>query len=133
MKPSIVLTFAVIGILMGASAVMGLIQPRQETFISIVIALGGALWISGAPHRRFLTGFLSGLLGGMLSLAVEAVFIERYIAHNPEAARAFATLPKGMSARVLCLVISPFYGALLGVALGFLSWLAGKLRPKPAA
>ena len=49
MKPSIVLTFAVIGILMGASAVMGLIQPRQETFISIVIALGGALWISGAP------------------------------------------------------------------------------------
>ena len=87
----------------------------------------------GRPHRRFLTGFLSGLLGGMLPLAVEAVFIERYIAHNPEAARAFATLPKGMSARVLCLVISPFYGALLGVALGFLSWLAGKLRPKPAA
>lgn len=132
MKPSIVLTFAVIGILMGASAVMGLIQPRQETLISIVIAIGGALWISGATQRRFLTGFLSGLLGGMLPLVVEGVFIERYMAQNPESASVFGTLPKGLSARVLCLAISPFYGAVAGLVLGFLSWLAGKLRPKPA-
>jgi hypothetical protein len=131
----LVLLLSDFGLAMGVASLLGLIPRGVELWLWLGITVVCAVWIAKkVATRRFLHGFLVGLISGMLSPLIQVAFFPLYLRNNPYAAESFGQLPSGMSPRLLILIMTPLLGLFFGLVLGCLAWLAGKVlrRQEPA-
>ena len=139
MKLPLIAVMVLLGFAMGGLTLAGTIPQGFELPLWIVIAVAAALWIGlKVQTRRFLNGFVGGLLAGLASPLLQLLFFDAYLAHNPYAAQSFKTLPAAISPRVFIACVAPVIAILYGLAVGFLAWLAGRIfrrgpRPAPSA
>ena len=123
------------GLAMGVASLLGLIPRGVELWLWLAIALICAVWIAKqVPSRRFMHGFLTGLISGMLSPLIQVAFFSLYLRNNAYAAESFRQVPAGFSPRLLVLIMTPVIGIIYGLCLGLLAWVAGKVlrRREPA-
>ena len=134
MNIRLILTLSLLGLLVAFGSIAGLIPAGWETAVWAVIVLVCANVLARrAPGKFFLHGFLTGFIAGAVSLLCHALFMTQYLAHNAKADAGFKALPAGMSPALVVVLLSPFFGGLLGVVTGLLTWgWARFTRPKPA-
>ena len=128
MNLPLVLLLSLSGLAMGAATLAGIIPKGFELPLWCVIAVIAAFLIGRATiRRRFLSGFITGLLAGLASPLVIVMFFEAYLKNNPAASQAFSTLPANMPPRLFLAVLAPILAIVYGLAVGGLSALAGKM------
>jgi drug/metabolite transporter (DMT)-like permease len=124
---TIVLAVGALGLVMGVASVFGLTRGI-EGWLWLGIAIAAALIIAwAAPRRRFLHGFLAGALAGIAAPAVQAAMFRTYLVRNPELSASLNQIPGDLDPRLFFLATAPVIGALSGLVLGILSWIAGRL------
>ncbi len=112
---------------MGVLSVLGLTRG-VEGWLWLALCIFCAGWMgTQLAERRFLHGFLTGLISGAVAPVIQALFFSTYVANNPEFSQAAAQLPPGISPRIITVVAIPLGGLLSGVVLGLLTMLAGRL------
>ncbi len=125
------------GLAIGLATTFGLVHAGVEKFVWLVVVVLLAIVIARrAPRRPFVHGVFTGFLAGVLCLFVQGLMFDAYLAHNPSAAQSFQQLPRGMSPRVLMVVLAPLLGALYGVLVGLLAFAIARLTGRsrvPAA
>ena len=132
MNVRLVLMLSLFGPLVAIATLLGVIHTGWESAVWAVIAVvcAGVL-ARQAPGKFFLHGFLTGFIAGAVAPLIQALFINQYLAHNPRYADTMKSMP-GVSPAVLAVIAAPLWGAVLGVAIGFLTWVWAKFtRPKP--
>jgi hypothetical protein len=135
MNVPLVLKLSLLGLIVGACSVTGIVRSGSEGYAWLVVAVVSALVIGrAAVTRRFLTGFVAGFLACVLSVLVQVAFFDRYLHFNPEAVNSFRSMPADVPPRILVLLLMPIVAAFNGCVVGFLSWVAARvLSRKPAA
>ena len=132
MNWKLILSLSGFGLLMGILSVLGLVS-KVEGWLWLAIGIFCAGWMgTQLAERRFLHGFLTGLIGGAVAPAIQALFFSTYVANNPEFTQAAAQLPPGIPLRLLVVVAIPVSGLLSGVVLGLLTLVAGKILYRPS-
>jgi hypothetical protein len=133
MNLRIVAYVGLFGVIMGVATVLGAIRSGREMWFWLVIFIGSAYLIARiVPRRYFVHGLLAGLVCGSLATLIQAVFLDTYFSHNPEAEQSFSQLP--VEPRIVVLVMTPIIGIISGLVLGVLSAIAGKIfAPKREA
>ena len=132
MNVRLVLMLSLFGPLVAIATLLGVIHTGWESAVWAVFAVvcAGVL-ARQAPGKFFLHGFLTGFIAGAVAPLIQALFINQYLAHNPRAADTMKSMP-GVSPAVLVVIAAPLWGAVVGVATGFLTWIWAKFtRPKP--
>ncbi len=132
MNWKLILSLSGFGVIMGALSVLGWTRG-VEGWLWLAIGIFCAGWMgTQLAERRFLHGFLVGLIGGAVGPAIQAVFFSTYVANNPEFSQAAAQLPPGIPFILIPIIAIPIGGLFSGVALGLLTLLAGKLLYRPS-
>lgn len=123
-----ILTLALSGLTMGLLSLFGLTRGI-EPFLWLFIALGCAWWLSkNVASRPFLHGLLAGFLMGIGNSVMQSLFIDSYIASNPEAAQGLQQIPGDVSPQSFVLMVGPLIGTVYGLFVGLLTLLAIRLR-----
>jgi hypothetical protein len=127
MNWTLILSLSLLGAAMGGASVFGWTRGIEFwcwLFIAILCA-----WIIGTRlhDRRFLHGFLTGLLMGVFNGIAQVTFFETYLANNPEIASQFHTNPTPVPTRFFALLMSPVIGSIYGLLLGAMSWTEGRI------
>lgn len=126
MNWNLILSLSCLGVAMGIASVLGW-TGGLELYLWLGIYLFCAVWIARrSARRRFLHGFMTGLIAGGLASLVQSLLFSTYIAHNPQVAQNFKQIPGGIPPRLFFLVLAPVVGAVSGVGVGLLAWIAGK-------
>ncbi|MGH9787840.1 MAG: hypothetical protein ACRD4U_03945 [Candidatus Acidiferrales bacterium] len=127
MNWKLIVSLSGFGVVMGVLSVLGLSQGI-EGWLWLALCIFCAGWMgTQLAERRFLHGFLTGLIGGAVAPVIQALFFSTYVANNPEFMQAAGQLPPGISPRIITVVAIPLGGLLSGVVLGLLTMLAGKV------
>ena len=131
----LVLGLALLGIVVAATTVTGLVHAGWETALSAVVALITAGTLAARARTKFfLHGLLAGGIGSALTSITQALFIGQYLAHNPKAVDSFKMLPSNMSPAVLVVALIPLTAGLAGLITGLLTLVWAKFtRPRSAA
>lgn len=115
------------GLVMGIASVLGLTQG-WEGLLWLLIGVFCALWMARrVAAKHFRHGFLAGLLGGCLAPLLQAIFFATYLDNNPQLRESFQQIPAGIAARTFVFLLIPVIAILSGLALGLLTWAAGKI------
>lgn len=123
-----ILLVAPLGLIMGLLSLFGLTRGI-EPFLWLLIALGSAWWLTKTvPTRMFLHGLLAGLLMGFGNSVMQSLFLDSYLASNPESAEGFQQIPGGFSPRLFVLLAGAIVGTVYGLFLGLVTLLAVRLR-----
>jgi len=132
MNWKLVFAFAALGIPMGASSVIGMSGiPAALGWTLVAVVCAGQV-ARRAPGRLFLHGYLVGFLGIVFATSVQAGMIRLYLDNQPDVAAEMAAMATTLSPRTLILVSAPFLGAVGGLVLGLLSWIAAKIETRGA-
>lgn len=129
----VVLSLALLGAALGLGTVFGLrgvLEALGWTALAVVCA--GQI-ARRAPEWPFRNGLVTGFLGVVLGTLVQVALIERYLANQPDVAAELAGLATTLSPRTLILISAPFLGAVGGLVLGLLSWIATRIEKKDEA
>jgi hypothetical protein len=127
MNWKVIFGLSLFGVVMGVAGLFGL--PRSvEPLLWLVIFIFYA-WViaKNCTGKYFLHGFLVSLVNGVWIALIHAAFFPMFIRNNPDMVAAFQNIPKGISLRVLTLIIGPVVGAMFGVVAGFFAFVASKL------
>jgi hypothetical protein len=125
-----ILTLALSGLIIGLLSLFGLTRGI-EPFLWLFIALGSAWWLAkSVASRPFLHGLFAGFLMGIGNSVMQSLFIDSYIASNPEAAQGLQQIPGNVSPRFFVLMVGPIIGMVYGLCLGLLTLLAIRLRKR---
>jgi len=110
------------------------IGSRVEPWIWLVIFLICAFLIAAnAPSRRFLHGFLVGVVNSVWITGAHVALYDAYIARHPREAAMMAGSAMATHPRLMMAGIGAIIGILSGLVLGLLAWIAGKfLSARPA-
>jgi hypothetical protein len=123
----LILSFSLLGILVGFASVFGFTGGR-EWLAWIFIGLYAAWkFASRSREELFLHGFYLGILTGVFSSAIQALFISEYLKNNPRMVEALNALPQGLHPSAVILIMGPIIGTMGGVAFGVLAVVVGKL------
>jgi hypothetical protein len=126
MNWKLILSLSGFGVIMGALSVLGWTRG-VEGWLWLAIGIFCAGWMgTQLAERRFLHGFLVGLIGGAASSLIQTIFFSTYLANNPEFSQAAAQLPPGIPLILIPIIAIPIGGLFSGVVLGLLTMLAGK-------
>jgi hypothetical protein len=123
-------TLSLVGFLIGMASVFGVMNGREWM---AWLCLGGySAWTFARRVREelFLHGFYLGILAGVLSSVVQALFVSTYLRNNPQMVEALDALPQGLHPSAVLLIMGPIVGTFGGVAFGLLALVAGKLVPR---
>ena len=123
----LILALACIGLLMGVLGLFGL-TGNIEWLYWLVFGLFSAYAIGRVvPEKAFQHGLIIGCLWITATL-IKVIFYNTYIAHNPAFVATYQNVSGGMGkARMFMLLTSPLVAAMMGVLLGFLSWVVSRL------
>lgn len=118
---------------MGLVSVLGLRGiPAALSWTALAVFCAGKIGRS-VPEQAFVTGLLTGLLGILAATLVQVVLVSVYLENQPELAAELSGLPTTLSAPTLIAISGPFLGAVGGLVLGLLSWIASRIEPTEAA
>jgi hypothetical protein len=134
MRWSLIFALSLFGLAM-AIATITLIPSNVEPAFWLAIFLVCAYVIGKrAPGRTFLHGLVLGLVNGVWVTAAHVLFFNTYLAHHPQEAAMSASMPLAAHPRVMMTIVGPVVGAVSGIIIGVLAWLAMILRRRrPAA
>ena len=133
MNWKLIFALSLFGVAMGIASLFGLTR-HIEPLLWIVIFVFYAWWI--AKHcsgKYFLHGFLVSVLNGVWISLIHAGFFSLYMSNNPEMVAGLQNLPRGVSPRVMMMVVGPIIGILTGVVAGLFAWVAAKLFNRKSA
>lgn len=116
---------SVLGVAMGVKAVLGLVQENERLFWITLAVLMGLILAQNRVPKPFLHGLLTGFLAGLVAMIIEAAFLPTYLANNPVIAGEFTE--SASKSRLFLLLSSPAIGALYGLFVGSMTWLASSL------
>jgi len=126
MNVRLVLALSLLGVVMGALGVFGVV-PDWHLAIWLGIALAsGVIVARGAPGKFFLHGLAAGFVAMCLSTLVELAFLPQYLAHNTHAADTFQQLPSAWPLALVILIAMPFTSALYACVTGLVATLAAR-------
>jgi hypothetical protein len=127
-----VLSLSLLGAGLGAASVFGLSGVAAAIGWTLAAVICAGQIARRAPGRAFLNGFLTGFIGSVLATLVQVALVPIYLEHQPDIAAELATMATTLPPRALILVSAPFLGAVGGLVLGLLSYIAVKIETKDA-
>lgn len=123
----LILSLSLFGFPMGAASVFGLTKS-YEWLMWLCIGLYCAWKFAQKVNDDFfLHGFYLGILDGVFSSAIQALFMSTYLANNPRMVEVLNTLPQSLSPALVVLIMGPIIGTVSGVVFGVLAVIIGKL------
>jgi hypothetical protein len=123
----LILSLSQFGVAMGVASVLGLAQGYGGILWSL-IGIFCAIWIARKLRtRHFVHGLLTGAIGGGIAPLIQVPFFSTYLTNNPRAVADLKQLPAGLSVQTFFLILILVIAVLSGLALGLLSWAAGKI------
>ena len=128
MRWMLILLLSLLGILLGALNLMGLVDGAMGYVVSIILWLIMAIIIGRfAGGKYFLHGFLTGLIFALINSLMLYLFYDTYLANSATMQEAMSKVPEGFNMRTVMLAGAPINAGIAGVVLGLLSLLGGKL------
>ena len=121
MKTQLVLLFGILGILMGFLSVKGLTKGI-EPILWLVLGIFTTIIIArNITEKWFIVIIIIGVLWGFFNAVMQSLFLDEYLANNPDYASSFRKAP--VNPRLFVLVTGPLIGLATGLVLAFMIWL----------
>lgn len=130
MSWKLVLSLTLLGAVVGMASVLGLSGVAAAIGWTLVAVICAGQIARRAPGRPFLHGFLTGVLGSALATLVQVALISIYLENQPDIAAELEAMATTLTPRTLILISAPFLGAVGGLVLGLLSWIAARIEAK---
>jgi hypothetical protein len=123
----LILSLSLLGIVLGIASVFGVTGDRE--WIAWVCIGVYAAWkfARRSGEELFLHGFYLGILTGVFSSFVQALFVTGYLSNNPRMVEALNALPQSLHPSTVILIMGPIIGTVSGVAFGVLAVITGKI------
>jgi hypothetical protein len=116
------------GLGMGVASLLGLTK-NIEPILWLLIALFCGYWFAKTISLKlFLHGLVAGIVIGILNSLCQSLFLDAYLASNPENAQYFQQAP--INPRVFVLISGTIVGVIYGVIVGLLTLAMSKLMQK---
>jgi hypothetical protein len=125
-----VLSLSLLGAGLGAASVFGLSGVPAAIGWTLAAVICAGQIARRAPERAFLHGFLTGFIGSVLATLVQVALVPIYLERQPDIAAELATMATTLPPGVLILISAPFLGAVGGLVLGLLSYIAVKIETR---
>lgn len=122
----IVFILALPSILMGFLSLKGLTQNREVLLWFTLGALSIFYIFFNIHSHPFYHIFIVGILWGVINAAIQVLFYDMYMAHNPKAAASYGKLAKTLNPKLTMFIIGVATGAGFGFGLGAISWILKK-------
>jgi hypothetical protein len=123
----LILSLSLLGVLVGIASVLGFTGGREWVAWIFIGLYAAWKFASRSREELFLHGFYLGILTGVFSSAIQALFISEYLKNNPRMLEALDALPHGLHPSAVILIMGPIIGTVGGVAFGVMSVIVGKL------
>jgi hypothetical protein len=112
---------------MGLASVLGLTRG-YEWLVWLLVGLYCAFRFARSTRNElFLHGFYLGIIVGVFSTAIQAIFVSTYLSNNPRMVEALNSLPQGLHPALVVLIMGPIIGAVSGIIFGVFAVIAGKV------
>jgi hypothetical protein len=132
MQWTIILGLSALGLLNSLLTIYGVYGSAGKWIGWLLFVVNLVVLGRYAKRKFFMHGFLTGLVSGLLGGMVMYLLYDTYLSNNPEIAEAFSKMPQSMDPKTQMMIWMPFGVAVSAVLLGLLTMLAGKfLGPKP--
>ncbi len=121
-----ILLFAgVAGVIFAGLTIFGWIHGWEGTVALAILIVAGVVIAGRRVQRPVLQGFLTGFLSAFIAIELQAAFLPRYFANNPE--YALIEIPFGLPARLATAIFAPLQGILAGLLTAGIVWVLGKI------
>ena len=128
MRWSLVLLLSLFGLAMAGLTLPGIVSSSAAHVVWLPIFLISAYLIAArAGGRYFLHGLAVGILNSFWLVAVHALFVDTFLASNPQEAAMLGSMPMPQSPRLMMAMVGPVVGAATGVVIGLLAMGAARL------
>lgn len=128
-----ILMLAALGVLVGLLGVFGVLP--SSIWLSIGLVLIAAVGLGyNVKQKLFLHGFLTAVIWTLVGGVLQFLFWDTMVSNHPEIQEKLAQVPEGMNMQVLIAIGIVVNAAILGVVLGLLAMVGGKLlqeKPEP--
>jgi hypothetical protein len=130
MNWKLILLLSLFGLALGFATV-SFIPSTVEPICWLVIFIVSSIAIAKkARGKYFLHGFAVSVINGIWLTAVHLLFFDAYVAGHPEFTEMLAGSGTAGNPKLFMAISGPIIGALFGVVLGGLAWIASKLFKK---
>ena len=110
-----------------AIATVYVIPSSVEPLLWLAIFVACAYAVArDSGDRRFLTGFLIGVVNSVWVTGAHALLFDHYIAGHAREAAMMQSMPLPQSPRLMMVLTGPVIGAISGVVIGLFCVIAGK-------
>jgi hypothetical protein len=126
----LILSLSLFGLLLGISSVLGLTREREWIGWLLIGAYASWKFAIRSREELFLHGFYLGILSGVFSSVVQALFISTYLSSNPRMVEALNALPQGLHPSAVILIMGPIIGTVIGVVFGVTAVVVGRVMKR---
>ena len=138
MRWTLIFLLSLFGLAMAVVTVGAIVPSSVAQIIWLPIFLICAYVIAVRAGGRFFThGLAVGILNSFWITVIHALFVETFMANNPQEAAMLASMPLPHRPRLMMALVGPFVGLVSGAIIGLLAalaaWLFGRRTSRPAA
>jgi hypothetical protein len=126
MNWKIIIILSFFGLIMAFLTVFWIPTKSEPMIWLAIFILCGYIIAKYSPGRFFLHGFLISIFNSVWITGIHLTFYDTYIINHPEMLQMNNNLPFKDNPKLLMLILGPFFGAVSGIILGFISLIAGK-------
>jgi len=126
MNKKLIFYLSLLGIPAGFATVFILSSEREWIAWALMFFICSVLIARECDKKYFLHGFSVALLSSVWITAIHIAFYDTYIANHPGEVALLEKAPLPYSVRISMLLTGPVTGALYGLVLGLLSYVASK-------
>lgn len=116
------------GLGMGIASLLGLTKNIEPILWFLVALFSGYWFVKNIPGKFFLHGFVAGIFMGILNSLCQSLFLDTYLASNPEYAQNVQQAP--INARVFVLISGIVVGVVYGAIMGLFTLVISKMMRK---
>jgi hypothetical protein len=132
MRWTLIFLLSLFGLVMAAATVGAIVPSNVAQVLWLPIFLISAYVIAvRAGGRFFMHGLAVGIVNSFWITVIHGLFVETFMANNPEEASMLASMPLPHRPRIMMALVGPLVGVVSGAIIGLLAVLAARLFGRP--
>ncbi len=134
MNWKLIFQLSLFGLVMAISTVYWIPSSLEPFFWLTIFIIYAYLIARNCTGKFILHGLLVGLCNSVWITTFHLLLYKTYIAGHPKEAEMLSATPLPKHPRLMMLFIGPFFGAISGLVIGLLAFIASKIwKPRLAA
>ena len=130
MNWKLILLLSLLSIPVAILAVFAPINMIEPAIWLIFFVFYGIQIVKKTNGNYFLHGMLVSVLNGFWISIIHSIFVNSYMANNPNEEQMYSMMPHFLPLRLMILVMGPVFGIVFGLISGLIAFIIGKIIKK---